>query len=282
MILDAGVALGESPIWCAARQALFFVDITGRRLHRFTPATGERQSWPVAEDIGCVALNKAGGFVAGLRSGIWLLDEQARLQQRLAENPEDQAGSRFNDGAIDPRGRFWVGTIDERKQGGKAHLYRFDRRGLMTMADGLLTSNGLAFSPDGRTMYHADTPRFRVDRYDYDPATGAAENRRSFIQLDPTGTDRGRPDGAAVDSDGCYWTALYEGGRVERHDPDGRLMARYPVAARCPTMPRFGGADLKTLYLTTASHSSDAHPGALYAMQVETPGLVAAAFDPDL
>ena len=278
-VLEARAALGESPVWCARRQALFFVDINGRRLHRFEPSSGEHQSFPVAEDIGCVALAN-GGFVAGMRSGIWLLDEQGKQQRKLADNPEDQAESRFNDGAVDPVGRLFAGTIDEPKRTSGAHLYRLDRRGLAVIAGGLLTSNGVAFSPDGRTMYHADTPRFVVYRYDYDSATGSAENRRVFIQLDAAGADRGRPDGGTVDAEGCYWTALYEGARVERYDPDGKLMARYPVAARNPTMPRFGGPDLKTLYLTTAGHPGDPHPGAVFAMPADTPGLAAPDFDP--
>ena len=166
--------------------------------------------------------------------------------------PEDQRTSRFNDGRVDPAGRFLAGTIDEPKDGGKAHLYRYDRRGLATLAGGLLTSNGVAFSPDGRTLYHSDTPTFTVWRYAYDPATGEATDKTLFVRLEPTETDRGRPDGAAVDAEGCYWTALFEGGRIQRYAPDGRLLAEYAVPARCPTMVCFGGPDLKTLYVTSA------------------------------
>ncbi len=280
-VLEAGTALGESPVWDAARGLLFFVDISGRRLHRYEPATGAHDCWPVEEDTGCIALVRGGGLVAGMRSGVWLLDEAGRPGRLLAGNPEDTASSRFNDGAVDPRGRFLLGTMDESRQG-RANLYRLDRLGLAVLASGLTTSNGLAFSPDGRTMYHADTPRFVVRRYDYDPATGEAANPRPFVQLDPQGADRGRPDGAAVDIDGCYWSALYEGGRVHRYDPDGRLMAQYPVPARKPTMPRFGGPDLRTLYVTSASDPADATPGGVYAMQADTPGLPGAVFDPEV
>jgi sugar lactone lactonase YvrE len=216
--------------------------------------------------------------VAGLRSGIWLLNEQGEKQRMLAANPEDCQVSRFNDGRIDCAGRFLAGTLDEGKAS-RAALYRYDRRGLVRLTDGLITSNGLAFSPDGRTLYHSDTPRFTVYRYDYDASSGAAENRRVFIEIKPTASDRGRPDGAAVDAHGCYWTALYEGGRVQRYDPEGRLMSEHAVPVRNPTMPAFGGSDLKTLFVTTARDAAGSG-GGLYAAEVDVPGLATFAFDP--
>ena len=219
-----------------------FVDIKGRALHRFHPATGGHAVIPMPEEIGCIGFRKGGGFIAGFRSGLWLLDSEGGREAKLADNPEDQRTSRFNDGRVDPAGRFLAGTIDEPKDGGKAHLYRYDRRGLVTLAGGLLTSNGVAFSPDGRTLYHSDTPTFTVWRYAYDPASGEATDKTLFVRLEPTEADRGRPDGAAVDAEGCYWTALFEGGRIQRYAPDGRLLAEYPVPARCPTMVCFGGA----------------------------------------
>ena len=223
--LDIRAELGECPIWDADQQALFFVDIKGRALHRYRPATDEHAVIPMPEEIGCIGLRKGGGFVAGFRSGIWLLDPQGNREVKLADNPEDQRTSRFNDGRVDPAGRFLAGTIDEPKDGGKAHLYRCDRRGLTPLASGLLTSNGVAFSPDGRTLYHSDTPTFTVWRYAYDPASGDATDKTLFVRLEPTDTDRGRPDGAAVDAQGCYWTALFEGGRIQRYAPDGSLLA---------------------------------------------------------
>lgn len=278
LVLEAGCRLGESPVWWNERGVLLFVDVTGRRLLQFTPGARAAESFALDEDIGCVGLAH-GQLVAGLRSGIWLLNARGEKQRLLAANPEDQAVSRFNDGRVDPAGRFLVGTIDEPKAGGRAALYRYDERGLAKLAGGLLTSNGLAFSPDHRTLYHSDTPRFVVNRYDYDVVSGSAENPRLFIKLEPSAGDRGRPDGAAVDIQGCYWSALYEGGRVQRYDPDGRLMTEYPIPVRNPTMPAFGGADLKTVYVTSAR---DAHGvgGGLYALKVDVPGLPAFSFDP--
>ena len=273
--------LAESPVWVPAQDVLIFVDITGRRLLRFTPASGALDSLAIEEDIGCVAPAKGGGYVAGLRSGVWLLDDAGHKVQCLAANPENPATSRFNDGRVDPRGRLLAGTLDEPKAGGNANLYRYDRRGLARVSGGIMTSNGVAFSPDGRTLYHSDTPRFVIYRYDYDPQTGAAENRRVFVQIEPTATDRGRPDGAAVDSEGCYWSAQYEGARLHRYDPDGKLMSSHAVPARNVTMPAFGGSDLKTLFVTSARDKSGAG-GRVYSMPVDVAGLVSPPFDPDV
>ncbi|WP_230531137.1 SMP-30/gluconolactonase/LRE family protein [Microvirga roseola] len=285
--LDVRAELGECPKWSVEEQALFFVDIKGKALHRYKPSTGGHDVMAMPEEIGCYGFRKGGGFIAGFRSGIWLLDASGVPETKLAENPEDQRTSRFNDGRVDPVGRFLAGTIDEPKAGGKAHLYRYDRRGLVPMAGGLLTSNGVAFSPDRRTLYHSDTPTFTVWRYAYDPATGEATDKTLFVRLEPTETDRGRPDGAAVDSDGCYWTALFEGGRIQRYSPEGRLMAEYAVPARCPTMVSFGGPDLKTLYVTSARTGRPAeelaefpHSGSVFSMPVDVPGQPEYRFDP--
>lgn len=285
--LDIRAELGECPLWNADEQALYFVDIKGKALHRLKPDAEEHAIIPMPEEIGCIGFRKGGGFISGFRSGLWLMDAQGNREAKLVDNPEDQRTSRFNDGRIDPAGRFLAGTIDEPKEGGKAHLYRYDRRGLATLAGGLLTSNGVAFSPDGRTLYHSDTPTFTVWRYAYDPATGEATDKALFVRLQPTETDRGRPDGAAIDAEGCYWTALFEGGRIQRYAPDGRLLAEFPVPARCPTMVCFGGPDLKTLYITSARTGRSPeeldllpHSGSLFSMRVDVPGLPEYRFDP--
>ncbi|MEX6505970.1 SMP-30/gluconolactonase/LRE family protein [Jiella sp. M17.18] len=288
LVLDLRCELGESPVWLPAEQVLVFVDIKRRRLHRFDPVSERHDGFGLPEEIGCVAPAKEGGFVAGLRSGIWQLDDAGQPAAMLAENPEDAKTHRFNDGCIDPAGRFWLGTLDETKQAGDAHLYRFDRRGLTRVEGGLMTSNGAAFSPDGRFMYHSDTPRRTIYRYDYDAATGTASNRQIFAKWEIAGDDLGRPDGGAVDAEGCYWSALYEGGRIRRYSPQGEILAEYQVPAKCPTMIAFGGRDLRTLFITTARSGRPAdelsefpHSGGLFAMQVETPGLPKPPFDPE-
>jgi len=279
LVLDAQCALGESPVWWAAAGKLVFVDITGRRLHRFDPVSKQHEVDAVEEDIGCVAPARGGGFVAGFRSGLCLLDAKGAKVRQLAANPENAATHRFNDGRVDPRGRYLSGTLDESKAAGDAGLYRFDRRGTEKLSEGFMTSNGLAFSPDGRTLYFSDTPRFVIYRFDYDPDTGAATNRRVFAQIEPTATDRGRPDGAAMDVEGCYWSSLYEGSRVRRYDPDGKVMADYHVPALNTTMPAFGGADMKTLFVTTARDKKGGPGGGLYAMPVDVAGVPGTLFD---
>lgn len=282
LVLDAQCALGESPVWWTEARQLIFIDITGRRLHRFDPISKRHEVDAIEEDIGCVAPAKGGGYVAGLRSGIWLLDAKGAKVRQLAANPENAATHRFNDGRVDPRGRYFAGTLDESKAAGDAGQYRYDKRGLKKVMDGVMTSNGQAFSPDGRTLYFSDTPRFVIYRFDYDADTGEATNRRVFARIEPTATDRGRPDGAAVDVEGCYWSSLYEGSRIRRYDPDGKMMADYPVPALNTTMPAFGGADRKTLFVTTARDKKGGPGGGLYAMPVDVAGLPNPLFDPQV
>jgi sugar lactone lactonase YvrE len=269
-VCDLRARLGEGPVWEAGQGTLRFTDIAGKRLHRFDPQTGTLETLELSEELGCFAPSTDGSIIAAQRSGIWRMAETGE-RQLLAANPETYEGSRFNDGATDPHGRFLVGTIDP-DQKGRAALYRFDRRGLSRLVDGLMTSNGLAFSPDGCTLYHSDTPRFIVYAYDYDPDQGEINGRRVFVQLEPSETDTGRPDGAAVD----------------RYAPSGELLASYPIPAQSPTMPCFGGSDMRTLFVTSArdgcSDAQLAHypeSGGVFAMRVEIPGLPRLPFDPE-
>lgn len=283
-VLDVKARLGESPIWNETSQFLCFVDIKGRKLGCFDPRTDALSQYSTYEDVGCIAKSKD-GLVAAMRTGIFQMDARGTVLKKLADNPEDHAVSRFNDGRCDPQGRLWVGTIDEPKAGGNAHLYRLDERGLTDMGGGLMTSNGLAFSPCGRFMYHSDTPRFVIYRYPFDWETGELGEREVFVQLEPKGDDKGRPDGAAVDIEGCYWTALFEGARVQRYSPDGKLLAEYPIPAQCPTMVAFGGPDYRTIYVTSARDNRPAEElerypqsGGVFSMRVETPGLPEPSF----
>ncbi|MBC7490709.1 MAG: SMP-30/gluconolactonase/LRE family protein [Glaciimonas sp.] len=284
-VIDKPAKLGECPRWDAISQRLYWVDILAPAIHFFCTVNGEHKILPVAEHIGCFSLMDDGGFVAGMRSGIWLLNAVGEQVRKLADNPEDQAHSRFNDGRCDMEGRFWAGTLDEPKAGSNAHLYRFDARGLVAMDDSILTSNGLAFSSDQRWIYHSDTPNFVIYRHAYDVTSGTLGSKEIWVRFAPTAEDRGRPDGAAIDSEGYYWSALYEGGRIVRISPAGEVVETYSLPARCPTMCAFGGRDLQTLYVTSASAGrSDfelqqyPQSGGVFAMRVNVAGLAEPRF----
>jgi sugar lactone lactonase YvrE len=277
-VLDIKASLGECPVWSVDEQALYWVDINAPTLNRFDPANGNNVAWKMPASIGCFALRAQGGFVVALRDGIWFVDRDGKVERKLACAPYDPTHHRFNDGRTDRRGRFWAGTMNEKRDASSAALYRLDPDlTLRTMISGLTISNGLAFSPDDRTLYHADTPTRTVKRYDFDVATGGI-GEASLLAKFTGETDR--PDGGAVDSEGCYWSAFYRGGKVVRIAPDGRLLAEFALPALCPTMCAFGGPDLRTLYVTTAAQMRDAdelaclpQSGGLFAMHVPVPGL---------
>ena len=277
-VLDARASLGECPVWSVDEQVLYWVDINEPALHRFDPRTRRDTTMPMPSSIGSFALRARGGFVVALRDGVHEADAHGALGRRLAAAPYDTTSHRFNDGRCDRQGRFVVGTMNEARDASSGALYRLDADGrLEVLVRDVVISNGLAFSPDGGTMYHADTADRSVQRYDYDPATGALSQRRDFARW--TGaTDR--PDGAAVDSAGNYWVAFYRGGKVMQLAPDGRTIAEHPLPAMCPTMCAFGGPDLRTLYITSARQQRDADElarlplsGGLFAMEVDVPGL---------
>jgi sugar lactone lactonase YvrE len=277
-VLDIKASLGECPTWSAAEQVLYWVDINAPSLNRFDPATGENTVMPMPESIGCFALRRAGGFVVALRNGIWLAQRDGTLMRKVAPAPYDPIHHRFNDGRCDPQGRLLVGTMNEKRDASTAALYRLDGDFTLTRILGEMTiSNGLAFSPDGRTMYHSDTPLQVITAHDYDGSTGTPSNTRVLARFTEPGD---RPDGAAVDSAGCYWSAQYRGGKLKRLAPDGRVLAEYPVPAMCPTMCAFGGPDLKTLYVTSARQQREADElarlplsGGIFSMRVDVAGL---------
>ena len=282
-VLDIKASLGECPTWSIAEQALYWVDINAPSLNRFDPATGQNTVMPMPESIGCFAVRGSGGFVVALRGGIWLAQRDGTLMRKVAAAPYDPTHHRFNDGRCDPQGRLLVGTMNEKRDGPTAALYRLDADFTLTrILSDMTISNGLGFSPDRRTMYHSDTPLQLITAHDYDGATGTPSNARVFARF----TDPGdRPDGAAVDSEGCYWSAQYRGGKIKRMAPDGRLLAEYPVPAMCPTMCAFGGPDLKTLYVTTARQQREADElarlpfsGGLFSMRVDVAGLPEPSF----
>jgi sugar lactone lactonase YvrE len=277
-VLDAKASLGEGPVWSVDEQVLYWVDINAPALNRFDPATGANTAWPMPQSIGSFVLRARGGFVGALRDGFWLISRDGKPQRRIAGAPYDPEHHRFNDGRADPRGRFWAGSMNEKRDANTACLYRLDLDlELTAMVPDLMISNGLAWSPDARTMYHSDTPARTVWAWDFDAATGAIANRRVFARFDG---DKDRPDGAAVDSEGCYWSAFYGAGKVVRLSPRGERIAEHPLPALAPTMCAFGGPDLKTLYVTSARQRREAEElarlplsGGVFAMRADVPGL---------
>ena len=281
--------IGESPFWHPDEAALYWLDIAGYALHRFDPATQEHRQWGLKSEPGCIVPLPGGHLLMARRDGLWRFDTSTARSTQLAKPPFDPKQQRFNDGKADPQGRLWAGTRDDHGRQ-LAALYRWDGESLKPIRGDLVNANGLAFSPDGRTLYHSDTAAHRIDAFDFDPIEGSLSARRVFAHFAPkvNGTDSshdpgtygGRPDGAAVDADGHYWVAMYEGQRLLQLAADGRELQSIPLPVRCPTMPCFGGADLCTLYLTTAREGRPAAElaqqplaGCVLTLRVAVPGL---------
>lgn len=284
--------LGESPLWHPDEQQLYWCDIPGRAIHRWNPRSARHQHWPMPSEPASIAPLLGGGLLVAMRDGLWRLDTDTGQRHAVAPPPYDPACQRFNDGKADAAGRFWVGTIDDRRLP-QAALFRHDPgapadAALVQVAEGITVSNGLGFSPDGRTLYWSDTKAHQVMAFDLDPASGALSRRRTFQSFAPRAEGQaldhygGRPDGAAVDAEGAYWVAMFEGQRLLRFAPDGALLDELPLPVRCPTMPCFGGPDLKTLYVTTARENRPAEElaqqplaGCVLQRTVAVPGLPA-------
>ncbi len=285
--------LGESPFWQPDEQRLYWVDIAARQVCRSRVAMGGVERWAMPSEPGCIAPARSGGLVIALRDGIYRARQWGGPLQRLVAAAHDPATTRFNDGKADPLGRFWSGTIYEPRDACKARLYSLEGGPsgapvLQEMAGEATVANGLAWSPDASTLYWADTSTHTVRAWDWDAGRNLMSRERVFRQwpAKPAGWQPGmpgyggRPDGAAVDVAGNYYVAMFEGGRLLKLSPGGELLADIAVPALCPTMPCFGGADLKTLYLTTARHKRSAEElqtwpdsGCVFSMRVDVPGL---------
>jgi sugar lactone lactonase YvrE len=247
---------GESPVWDAAAGAWYWVDIPQRTVWRMDGASGALRSWTTSEMVACIAPRAGGGLVAGMESGLYTLvlgESSAAAETLLCKADGLGPGKRFNDGRCDRQGRFWAGTMfmDMAAANPAGLLYRHDGNALSSpLVDGLLTQNGLAFAPDSRTMYLSDShPNSRlVWAFDFDAETGTPSNRRVFADLNQ---HVGRPDGAAVDADGCYWTCANDAGCLLRFTPDGKLDRRIDLPMLKPSMCAFGGPELDTLLVTS-------------------------------
>lgn len=280
--------LGECPLWHPQEAALYWIDIDGRAVHRLDPASGAHRAWDMPSEPGCIAWVAGNRLLVALRTGLAMLDTASGALSPVAPAPYDTGLQRFNDGRCDSAGRLWVGTIHEPRDAPLAALYCIEHGAIRDSGKRATVSNGLAFSPDGKTLYHADTTAHRITAYDYDNACGTLGQGRALRQFS---TDRaapdygGRPDGAAVDSEGAYWCAMFEGGRVLRLSPAGEILREIHLPVRCPTMVAFGGRDLRTLYITSARHKRPAdelarYPasGCVLTLEADVPGLPEPAY----
>ena len=291
LVLDARNGTGESPVWHGAEQALYWVDIPERKLCRWTPSTGEATSWLAPEMLACVApMANSSRWIAGAESGMFQLELQPDGQlgfESLAPVSHALPGMRFNDGRCDRQGRFLAGTMLMNMAAGASVgcVYSYQKSsGLTQLLDGFITPNGMAFSPDGRTMYLSDShPSVQsVWAYDYDIETGTPSRRRLFIDMNPL---PGRPDGAAVDADGCYWICGNDAGLIHRFTPDGRLDRSLSVPVKKPAMCAFGGAGLDTLFVTSIRPdgidlSDQPLAGGVFALRPGVCGLPEPMFSP--
>ena len=296
--------LAESPLWDAQRQAWFWIDIDQHQIHQHTvhiDNDAEHRVWQLPldkrYDIGAIALADNGDLMLALRAGIASFNPDEAPKNISPEiripAPYDTSTTRFNDGGVDAQGRWWIGSLYAPKTHVGANLFCLVCGVLKPILGelaniepyknwGITTANGWAMSPDGTTMYHADTQAHTVYRYDFDaraPVETALSKRTVFFQTtDTRGTNvpyQGRPDGAAVDSEDNYWLALYEGGQIVKIAPNGDILQKIPLPAKAPTMLCFGGADLKTLIITTAGNRPESelahYPANGHILKIQVP-----------
>jgi L-arabinonolactonase len=285
-VLPAAAQLGECPLWSPTDARLYWVDIDGRSIHRYDPTTGQDEARPAPGRPGSMAITGTPGrLLVAVETRLAIFDWGSGVWQDWMALEPDGLGNRLNDGRCDTVGRFWVGSMFDPSSAGRSQgmLHRVEPDGTaVTVRSAIGVPNGLAFTPDGRTMYFADTHRDVVWAYDYDVASGDASNERVFLDFERL---PGRPDGACVDTEGCYWIACVFGSMVIRVTPAGTIDRRILLPVEKPTMPAFGGPDLTTLYITTigggGSHQVDpAQPdaGGLFAVETGVRGLAEPRF----
>lgn len=274
--------LPECPTWSEPEQALYWADILEGEIHRYHPATCAHTVLRFPEEVGCFALRERGGFIVAMRSAIWLADKRGLLTHKICDNPSNPQLARFNDGGTDRLGRFYAGTFWAPGDYNGALLMRIDNRLTPKVIQcDIHGANGLAFSADNQWMYTSDTPNAVIYRTPLDEQgePGARTIFRTFS------TGEGRPDGAAVDVEGGYWSALYDGWRIARFSADGEMLEEHRLPVRCPTMVCFGGEEMKTLFITTtrenmAEAEISQYPlsGAIFTLPVNVAGVKKSPF----
>ncbi len=276
-VLEVRAALGESPTWDAAARALWFVDIEGRALLRLAVESGAVRRWAMHAKPGCLALCTSGRLLVGMGGALHLFSPDSGRLERFADIEPDRAENRLNDAKVAPDGAYWVGTMND--TGGLAPtgaLYRVTADGRVEKKrDGLVVSNGLAWSADGTTMFHSDSRARWIRRFRHAPGTGALSEEKLIAE---PSDEIGRPDGAATDVEGAYWSAGVSAGCINRWSPDGALLERIDLPVPNPTMPCFCGADMRTVYVTSLVRTPHANAGALVVLRSAVAGVPVARF----
>jgi L-arabinonolactonase len=243
--------IGEGPVWDVAERALYFIDILGKKVLRFDPATVATRTWDIPDVIGSMALREGGGAVVALATGVHTLDFESGACAMLATSPDLNEMVQLADGKVDRRGRFIVGSSDRAMKDARGKLYALGADATLREIDNdIFLSNGPCWSPDDKILYHSDSIRNTVFAYDYDIEAGTAANRRTWASTEDLA---GIPDGATIDADGCMWMAICEGGKVVQFRPDGALERVIEMPVKCPASVMFGGAGLDQLYVTSLS-----------------------------
>jgi len=243
--------VGEGPVWDEAEQALYFIDIVGAMVHRYDWRTAQTRSWKVPGVIGSMALRKRGGAIVALVDGVHALDFDTGEVTPLAIATDRHPRAQFNDGKVDRRGRFLVGSTDSSLTDTQPYgnIYRLDADHILSMIDtGIHISNGPCWSPDNKTFYFSDSLVHAIYAYDYDIETGEVANRRLFAETKELG---GIPDGATVDADGLMWMAICEGRKIVAFRPDGKVERIVETPMNLPASVMFGGPDLDLLFVTS-------------------------------
>jgi sugar lactone lactonase YvrE len=277
VLFDYAGHLPECPTWSESEQALYWADILEYEIHRYDLNSGEHQVLQFPEEVGCFSLREKGGFIIALRSAIWLADRHGLLVRKICDNPSNPQLARFNDGGTDRDGRFYAGTFWAPGDYNGALLVRVDRelKPKVIQCD-IHGANGLAFSADKKWMYTSDTPNGVIYRTPLDEQ-GEPGRREVFHEF---AEGEGIPDGAAIDEEGCYWIAMFDGWRVVRFSPQGKLLEEHRLPVRCPTMVCFGGPEMKTLFITTTRENMSAEEvrqyplsGAIFTLPVAVAGM---------
>jgi sugar lactone lactonase YvrE len=283
LVVDSHDTVGEGPMWDDRESVLRWIDITGQRLHRYDPATGEHREVALPEPAGTIAPRAAGGLVLATPTGIYAYDTATGEQELLASADADDLSTRMNDGKCDRQGRLWVGTMAYDAKAGAGAFYRVGTDLSVTRQFGDVSiSNGLAWSDDDTLLYWIDSFMHAVEVFDFDAVEGAISNRRIAVKIPESD---GIPDGMTIDTEGYLWVAVYGGSMVQRYSPDGVLDAVVELPVEGVTCCTFAGPDLGDLYITTAAqnmseeqHRASPHAGGLFRCRPGATGYPVNAF----